>query len=127
MVYAVYGETYYVPMHLRRYKLVGDESPDRTYNFEQDRKIICPFHISKESKMQNVKIINGKTHILPLEVAAKKLAEFGLTVSGFPEALSIPFDTQYPFGVGARNQDASIVIEVLGGYNDLLKLQGMVN
>lgn len=75
--------------------------------------------------MALVKIINGSTHIFSVEEAARRLGGLGLKVGQLPEALSIPYETDFPFAVRAGNSDYEV--EVKGSYNAILALQRMVN
>jgi len=48
-----------------------------------------------------------------------------MRVGDLPEALSIPYETDFPFAVWAGNRDYEV--EVRGSYNAILALQRMVN
>ena len=75
--------------------------------------------------MMQIKIINGSTHIFSVEEAARRLGGLGLRVGDLPEALSIPYEIDFPFAVRAGNSDYEV--EVRGSYNAILALQRMVN
>ena len=72
-----------------------------------------------------IKIINEKEHIFPVEEAASRLSGLGMRVGRFPEALSIPYEIEFPFAVGAGN--AEFDVEVRGGYKEILALRRLVN
>ena len=72
-----------------------------------------------------VKIINEAEHIFSVEDAASRLSGFGMKVGDFPEALSVPYEIEFPFSVGAGNRDFSV--EIRGSYRAILTLQRMVN
>lgn len=72
-----------------------------------------------------VKIINGKEYIFPIEEAASRLSGLGMKVGRFPEALSVPYEIEFPFAVGAANEEFDV--EVRGGYKEILALQKLVN
>ena len=75
--------------------------------------------------MALVKIINGSTHVFSVEEAARRLGGLGMVVGQLPEALSVPYEIDFPFAVRAGNDDYEV--EVLGSYNAILALQRMVN
>ncbi len=75
----------------------------------------------------HVKIINGSEHILPVAEAARRLQGLGLRVSATEEALAVPYEIAFPFRAGAASPDRSIVLEVRGGYKELMALQRSVN
>jgi len=75
--------------------------------------------------MPLVKIINGSEHVFSIEEAARRLGGLGLKVGQLPEALSIPYEIEFPFAVRAGNRDYEV--EVKGSYNAILALQRMVN
>jgi hypothetical protein len=77
--------------------------------------------------MPRVKIVNGSERVFSVEEAARRLRGLGLRVGCTQEALGIPFEIEFPFCVGAASPDRSMVLEVRGGYNDLLALQRAVN
>ena len=72
-----------------------------------------------------VKVINGSAHIFNVEEAARRLGGLGMRVGQLPEALSIPYEVEFPFAVRAGNRDYEV--EVRGSYNAILALQRMVN
>jgi hypothetical protein len=72
-----------------------------------------------------VKVINGSTYIFSVEEAARRLGGLGLKVGALPEALSIPYEVEFPFVVRAGSDDYEV--EVRGSYNAILALQRMVN
>jgi len=72
-----------------------------------------------------VKVINGSTQIFSVEEAARRLGGLEMRVGDLPEALSIPYETDFPFAVWAGNSDYEV--EVRGSYNAILALQRMVN
>ena len=72
-----------------------------------------------------IKIINGSTQIFSVEEAARRLGGLGMRVGNMPEALSIPYEVEFPFAVRAGSDDYEV--EVRGAYNAILALQRMVN
>jgi hypothetical protein len=74
--------------------------------------------------MAQVKI---SERILPIEDAARRLRGLELRVSATEEALGFPFDVNFPHAAGAASQDRSMILEIRGGYCDLMELQRMVN
>jgi hypothetical protein len=83
--------------------------------------IVCNAYI----RNMQVKVINGSEHVFSIEEAARRLGGLGMRVGQLPEALSIPYEVEFPFSVGAGNSD--YVVEVKGSYNAILALQRMVN
>ncbi len=63
---------------------------------------------------ERVKIVNGKTHIMSVEEATRRLSGLRLRVTEREEALGIPFDINFPFACGARSPDDSMIIAVYG-------------
>lgn len=72
-----------------------------------------------------VKIVNGSEHVFSVEEAARRLAGLGLRVGQFPEALSVPYEIDFPFAVGAS--DGDLCLEIRGSYKAISALQRMVN
>ncbi len=73
-----------------------------------------------------VKIVNGRTHIMSVEEAARRLSGLGLCVTEREEALGFPFDINFPFACGARSPDDSMIIAVYGTCAALDALQEMI-
>lgn len=78
-------------------------------------------------KIMLVKIVNGNEHILPVAEAARRLQGLGLRISETEEALVEPFEIEFPFRAGASSPDRSMILEVRGGYQELMALQREVN
>jgi hypothetical protein len=77
---------------------------------------------------RKIKIINGSEHILTVEDAARRLIGLGLKVGKTGEALSIPYDIDYPFIAAAYSPvDDDMSLELRGTYKVLLALQRAVN
>jgi hypothetical protein len=74
----------------------------------------------------NVKVINGSTRILSIEEAAEKFRAFNLKV-GRIETLTVPYELEFPFVAGASDASREHIVEVRGGYCDLLALQRETN
>ena len=77
---------------------------------------------------RKVKIINESEHILTVEDAARRLIGLGLKVGRTGEALSIPYEVDYPFITAAYSPvDDNMSLELRGTYKALLILQREVN
>ena len=75
-----------------------------------------------------VKIVNRSEHILTVEDAARRLIGLGLKVGRTGEALSIPYEIDYPFVTAAYSPvDYNLSLELRGTYKALLVLQRAVN
>ncbi len=74
-----------------------------------------------------VKIINGSEHVFSVDEAARRLRGLGLRVGRTEEALSIPYEVDFPFVAGASDSRREIVIEVRGTYAAISALQKAVN
>ena len=75
-----------------------------------------------------VKIINRSEHILTVEDAARRLIGLGLKVGRTGEALSIPYEIDYPFVTAVYSPiDDQMSLELRGTYRTLLELQRAVN
>ncbi len=69
-----------------------------------------------------VKVVNGSEHVFTIEEAAEKFRAFGLKV-GRIGVLAAPFEVDYPFVAGASDASREHIVEIRGGYCDLLALQ----
>jgi hypothetical protein len=74
-----------------------------------------------------VKIVNGKEHVMCVEEAARRLAGLGLRVGDMPEALAVPYEIDFPFAVGAADSRRENIIEVRGTHAAIRALQLAVN
>lgn len=69
-----------------------------------------------------IECTNGTVHVLSVREAAEKIEAFGLTVGEFPEALSWPFNVDFPWQVDLLQGDEPVGI-LAGGYQDIRALQ----
>jgi hypothetical protein len=74
----------------------------------------------------NVKVINGSTRVLSIGEAVEKFRAFGLKV-GRIETLAAPYEIEFPFVAGASDASREHIVEIRGGYCNLLALQRETN
>lgn len=70
-----------------------------------------------------VKICNGKEHVMSVEEAARRISGLGLRVGEFPEALSMPYNINFPWVVSVGEDG----IEAHGSHKAIRALQLAVN
>lgn len=73
-----------------------------------------------------VKIINETERIFSVHDAARRLRGLGMTVSRM-EALSVPYEIDFPFVAGAADREKEMCVEIRGTYAAISELQKMVN